>query len=205
MSNKAVAQLLHRHEHTVKDLDRRYMQAWLPRRSSVWMNCSSRRAPVSHGGLRPGARTADLGRGDGPDRSRSGSLLCRAGPEKTARTRLAVMDMWKAFRNSVRRMLPRYRYCSTNSTSCAIWLLCWARSAAPSTSGSRRGTAPLSRARAHAALPVRQSHASRSPLAPETAAGQQALGHRLPAEGGVLATPGLSPVRLTASVLHPLA
>jgi transposase len=27
MSNKAVAQLLHLHEHTVKDLDRRYMQS----------------------------------------------------------------------------------------------------------------------------------------------------------------------------------
>ena len=29
MSNKAVAQLLHLHAHTVKDLDIRYMQAWL--------------------------------------------------------------------------------------------------------------------------------------------------------------------------------
>jgi len=29
MSNKAVARLLHLHEHTVKDLDIRYMQAWL--------------------------------------------------------------------------------------------------------------------------------------------------------------------------------
>ena len=29
MSNKAVAQLLPLHAHTVKDLDRRYMQAWL--------------------------------------------------------------------------------------------------------------------------------------------------------------------------------
>ena len=29
MSNRAVAQLLHLHEHTVKDLDMRYMRAWL--------------------------------------------------------------------------------------------------------------------------------------------------------------------------------
>ncbi|MDF0676928.1 MAG: helix-turn-helix domain-containing protein [Nitrospira sp.] len=31
MSNKAVAQLLHLHEHTVKDLDTQSMQAWLTR------------------------------------------------------------------------------------------------------------------------------------------------------------------------------
>ena len=29
MANKAVAQLRHLHEHTVKDLDTQYMQAWL--------------------------------------------------------------------------------------------------------------------------------------------------------------------------------
>ena len=35
MSNKAVAQLLHRHAHTVKDLDIRYMPAWLAKTEVV--------------------------------------------------------------------------------------------------------------------------------------------------------------------------
>ncbi len=50
MSNKAVAQLLHLHEHTVKALDIRYMQAWLartpqlaPPESWAWMRYRSRR------------------------------------------------------------------------------------------------------------------------------------------------------------------
>jgi len=108
MSNKAVAQMLHLHEHTVKDLDSQYMQAWLTRTAQpaprvigvdelsikkghtyrIVVSDLERGRPIWVGGQ--GRAEADLNR-----------FFLDLGPKKTARIRLAVMDMWKAFRTSV--------------------------------------------------------------------------------------------------------
>lgn len=113
MSNKAVAQLLHLHEHTVKDLDIRYMQAWLAKTPPpapqvigvdelsikkghtyrIVVSDLERGRPIWVGGT--GRTEADLDR-----------FFLALGPQKTARIRLAVMDMWKAFRNSVQSHAP---------------------------------------------------------------------------------------------------
>jgi hypothetical protein len=81
-SNKAVTQLLHLHEHTVKNLDIRYMQAWLaktpppaPQGIGVDELLIKEGPHISHRGQRPEVRASDLGRQDGPNRSRSGSVI----------------------------------------------------------------------------------------------------------------------------------
>ena len=65
MSNKAVAQLLHLHEHTVKDLDIRYMQAWLAKTPSP--------APPVNGvdelSIKKGHTCSSNGNGSGPSKS----------------------------------------------------------------------------------------------------------------------------------------
>ena len=114
MSNKAVAQLLHLHEHTVKDLDTQYMRAWLAKTPQpapqvigvdelsikkghtyrIVVSDLERGRPIWVGGQ--GRTAADLDR-----------FFLALGPQKTARIRLAVMDMWKAFRNSVQAQAPQ--------------------------------------------------------------------------------------------------
>ena len=114
MSNQAVAQLLPLHEHTVKDLDRRYMQAWLTKTPQpapqvigvdelsikkghtdrMVVSDLERGRPIWVGGQ--GRTAADLDR-----------CFLDRGPKKTARIRLAVMDRWKAFRNSVQAQAPQ--------------------------------------------------------------------------------------------------
>ncbi|RPH74977.1 MAG: ISL3 family transposase [Nitrospiraceae bacterium] len=114
MSNKAVAQLLPLHEHTVKDLDKRYLQAWLAKMSQpapqvigvdewsikkghtsrIVVSDLARGRPIWVGGQ--GRTEADLDR-----------FFADLGPKKTARIRLAVMDMWKAFRTSVQTHAPQ--------------------------------------------------------------------------------------------------
>lgn len=114
MSNKAVAQLLHLHEHTVKALDTHYMQAWLAQTPPpaphvigvdelsikkghtyrIVVSDLERGRPIWIGGQ--GRTEADLDR-----------FFLDLGPKKTARIRLAVMDMWKAFRNSVQTHAPQ--------------------------------------------------------------------------------------------------
>jgi transposase len=114
MSNKAVAELLHLHEHTVKDLDKQYMQAWLAKTPQpapqvigvdelsikkghtyrIVVSDLERGRPIWIGGT--GRTEADLDR-----------FFADLGPTKRARIRLAVMDMWKAFRNSVQAQAPQ--------------------------------------------------------------------------------------------------
>jgi len=114
MSNKAVAQLLHLHEHTVKDLDTQYMRRWLAKTPQpapqvigvdelsikkghtyrIVVSDLERGRPIWVGGQ--GRTAADLDR-----------FFLALGPQKTARIRLAVMDMWKAFRNSVQAHAPQ--------------------------------------------------------------------------------------------------
>ena len=100
MSNKAVAQLLPLHEHTVKDLDTRYMRDWLAQTPQpapriigvdelsirkghtyrIIVSDLERGRPIWIGGT--GRTEADLDR-----------FFLDLGPQKTARIRLAVMDM----------------------------------------------------------------------------------------------------------------
>ena len=114
MSNKAVAQVLPLHEHTVKDLDTQYMQAWLAKTPQpapqvigvdelsikkghtyrIVVSDLERGRPIWVGGQ--GRTEADLDR-----------FFLELGPQKTTRIRLAVMDMWKAFRNSVQPHAPQ--------------------------------------------------------------------------------------------------
>jgi len=115
MSNKAVAQLLHLHEHTVKDLDIQYMQAWLAK--------TPQPAPqvigVDELSIKKGPRIASWS-ATWSAGARSGSEG-RVGLRPTwigcfstwARRRRpgfgwpCVMDMWKAFRNSVQAHAPQ--------------------------------------------------------------------------------------------------
>jgi transposase len=114
MSNKTVAQLLHLHEHTVKDLDAQSRRAWLAKTPQpaprvigvdelsikkghtyrIVVSDLERGRPIWVGGQ--GRTEADLDR-----------FFLELGPKKTARIRLAVMDMGKAFRNSVRTHAPQ--------------------------------------------------------------------------------------------------
>lgn len=114
MSNKAVAQMLHLHEHTVKDLDTQYMRVWLAKTPPpapqvigvdelsikkghtyrIVVSDLERGRPIWVGGT--GRTEADLDR-----------FFAALGPKETARIRLAVMDMWKAFRNSVQTHAPQ--------------------------------------------------------------------------------------------------
>src|SRR5581483_9360447 len=114
LSNKAVAQLLPLHEHTGKDLDTQYMRAWLAKTPQpapqvigvdelsikkghtyrLVVSDLERGRPIWVGGT--GRTEADLDR-----------FFLDLGPTKTARIRLAVMDIWKAFRNSVHTHAPQ--------------------------------------------------------------------------------------------------
>jgi transposase len=114
MSNKAVAQRLHLPEHTVKDLDTQHVRAWLAKMPQpaprvigvnelsikkghsyrIVVNDLERGRPIWVGGA--GRTEADLDR-----------FFVALGPQKTARIQLALLDMWKAFRNSVQAHAPQ--------------------------------------------------------------------------------------------------
>lgn len=114
MTNKGVAEVLNLHEHTVKDLDKLYMVKLLGKYPVV--------APrvVGIDELSIGRRhtyrviVSDIERGrviwiGGEGRRESDIDQCfRAlGERKTKSIELAVMDMWKPFRNSVERHAPQ--------------------------------------------------------------------------------------------------
>jgi len=109
-----VAKEYHLDWHTVKDLDKQYMEEQLKR--------CGRPAPrvigldeISHGrGARYRIVVSDLGRNraiwfGGVDRSEESlDLFYKSLTEKEKRKiRLAVMDMWKAFENSTRKHVPQ--------------------------------------------------------------------------------------------------
>lgn len=107
MSNKAVAPLLHLHEHTVKDLDIRYLEAWLAKTPQP----APRVIGVDELSIKKGQTyriiVSDLERGrpiwvggQGRTEADRDRFFLDLGPKETARSRLAVLDLWKAFRNS---------------------------------------------------------------------------------------------------------
>lgn len=115
MSNKAVAPRRHLPEQTVKDLDIRYMQAWLAKTPQP----APRVVGVDELSLTKGHTyrivVSDLERGrpmwvggTGRPEADLDQFFVALGPQKTARIRLAMMDnRWKAFRNSVQTQAPQ--------------------------------------------------------------------------------------------------
>jgi len=114
MTNKAVADILHLHEHTVKDLDKLYMQKWLKKTPQP----APRVIGVDEISIRKGHNyrivVSDIERGrpiwvggKGREEVDLDAFFKALGDKKTKRIRLAVMDMWKAFRNSVNKHAPQ--------------------------------------------------------------------------------------------------
>ena len=106
-SVKAVAEELALHWHTVKELDKQYMSEQLRRASQP----SPRVIGIDEIAIGKGHSyrivVSDLIRGrpiwfGGVDRSEKSmdTFFAWLGPEKSSKIRLAVMDMWKAFRTS---------------------------------------------------------------------------------------------------------
>ena len=116
MPNKAVAEMERLHHGTVKDLDKLYMQQQVER--------AGRPAPRAIGideiSIRKGHNyrviVSDLERGrpiwvggEGRKEADLDRFFADLGPKKAAHIELAVMDMWKPFRNSVTRNIPDAR------------------------------------------------------------------------------------------------
>jgi transposase len=116
MSNKRVAEMERLHHSTVKDLDKLYMQKQVER--------AGRPAPRAIGidelSIRKGHNyrviVSDLERGrpiwvggEGRKEADLDLFFQALGEKKSARIELAAMDMWKAFRNSVRKNTPEAR------------------------------------------------------------------------------------------------
>jgi len=116
MTNKAVAELEHLHESTVKDLDKIYMRKQVARAGKP----APRVIGVDEIAIRKGHDyrivVSDLERGrpiwfGGAGRSEADLDLFfeEFGERRTRRIELAAMDMWKAFRNSVTKNVPSAR------------------------------------------------------------------------------------------------
>lgn len=113
MTNKAVAELEHLHDSTVKDLDKLYMQKQVARAGMP----APRVIGVDELSIRKGHTyrliVSDLDRrrpiwigGQGRKEGDLDAFFAELGPQKTARIQLAVMDMWKPFRHSVQKNVP---------------------------------------------------------------------------------------------------
>jgi transposase len=107
---KDVAEELHLDWHTVKELDKLYMREQLRRAGTP----SPRVLGIDELAMGHGQQyriiVSDLERGrpiwfGGHDRSEASldAFFAWLGPKKCGRIRLAVMDLWKAFRNSTRK------------------------------------------------------------------------------------------------------
>lgn len=116
MTNKAVAELEHLHDSTVKDLDKVYMQKQVARAGTP----APRAIGVDEIAIRKGHKyrvvVSDLDRGrpiwvggQGRTEADLDRFFTALGAKKTARIELAAMDMWKPFRNSLHNNAPRAR------------------------------------------------------------------------------------------------
>ena len=104
---KEVAEELLLDWHTVKELDKQYMREQLRRAGSPGPAGHRHRRDRHRQGHKYRIVVSDLERGrpiwfGGKDRSEASldEFFAWLGPEKCGKIRLAVMDMWKAFRNS---------------------------------------------------------------------------------------------------------
>jgi transposase len=116
MPNKAVSENERLHHGTVKELDKLYMQqqvarAGLPAPRAIRINEISIRKGHNYRVI-----VSDLERsrpnwvvGEGRMEVDLDRFFAELGPKKSARIEMAVMDMWKPFRNSVTRNTPDAR------------------------------------------------------------------------------------------------
>ena len=116
MTNKAVAELEHLHESTVKELDKAYMRKQVERAGTP----APRAIGIDEIAIRKGHNyrvvVSDLERGrpiwvggQGRTEADLDKFFIGLGAKKTARIELAAMDMWKPFRNSLARNAPQAR------------------------------------------------------------------------------------------------
>ena len=116
MTNKAVAELEHLHDSTVKDLDKVYMRAQVARAGTP----APRAIGVDEIAVRKGhdyrivVSDLDRGRpiwvgGQGRREEDFDRFFAALGAKKTARIKIAAMDMWKPFRKSLLKNVPRAR------------------------------------------------------------------------------------------------
>jgi len=114
MSNKAVAEMEHLHHSTVKDLDKLYMQKQVKQAGHP----SPQVIGIDEIAIRKGHTyrviVSDLDRGrpiwvggEGRKETDLDQYFADLEPKKAKRIRLAVMDMWKPFRNSVNNNIPQ--------------------------------------------------------------------------------------------------
>lgn len=116
MPNKAVAEMERLHHSTVKDLDKLYMQtqvdlAGLPAPRAIGIDEISIRKGHNYRVI-----VSDLGRGrpiwvggEGRKEADIDLFFSALGEKKSAHIKLAAMDMWKPFRNSVQKNAPNAR------------------------------------------------------------------------------------------------
>jgi transposase len=151
---KDVAQELNLDWDTVKTLEKQYMRAQLAKAGTP----GPKAIGIDEISIRKGHTyrivVSDLIRGrpiwfGGVDRSEASmaQFYDWLEPKKIRGLRLAVMDMWKPFRNATPNARRRRRSCSTSFTSCATWARHSTRCARPSTRGSAARIAATSRAR----------------------------------------------------------
>jgi transposase len=114
MNNKAVADVMFLHEHTVKDLDKLYMEEMLkkyPVPTPRVMGVDEISIGKGHS-YRIIVSDIERGRpiwfgGEGRSKEDLDLFFQGLGANKSKRIELAVMDMWKAFRNSVKSNAPK--------------------------------------------------------------------------------------------------
>ena len=116
MPNQRVAEMERLHHSTVKDLDKLYMQkqverAGLPAPRAIGIDELSIRKGHNYRVI-----VSDLERGrpiwvggEGRKEADMDLFFQALGEKKSARIELAAMDLWKAFRNSVRKNTPEVR------------------------------------------------------------------------------------------------
>jgi len=116
MTNKAVAELEHLHDSTVKDLDKVYMQKQVTRAGTA----APRAIGIDEIAIRKGHNyrvvVSDLDRGrpiwvggQGRTEADLDRFFAALGAQKATRIELAAMDMWKPFRNSLTKNAPKAR------------------------------------------------------------------------------------------------
>ncbi len=139
-----VARRMHLDWHTVKELDKLYMREQLARAGPPTPNVIGvdeisiekrhvyrivvsdleRKRSIWYGGDGRGERDMDM-------------FYAFLGKESVGKIRLAVMDMWKPFRQSTSATLRKRPFCSTSSTSFAISVKPSIKSARPNMAASR--------------------------------------------------------------------
>ena len=115
MPNTAVAAIEHLHHSTVKDLDKRYMQQ-LARAGTPAPRAIGVDEIATRNGHTYRIVVSDLERarpiwfgGQGRREEDFDQFFAALGAKKAARLQLAVMDMWRPFRNSLERNAPHAR------------------------------------------------------------------------------------------------